>query len=239
MPEIPKWYRQADQLFKQSQDRLQQEAVRNSARFEIKDSPTGWALLPEYPMYQVVPDAQYPWDVDIVKAMRTIDPRVVPLWVTWAYKPPIDCPDKGVYVTGRHAIGLANMDPKIEQQDFSVLMPTTPIGGMTFKRPTVIHKIYHVAPETDERIGGFVPYSWWMYYNLREEYVGDKSNPETGKEYITRLKEEWEQKQAARSKEQSYIFSDVNKFATERLNRTPEQIIKEWMLGANKMYRPS
>lgn len=235
--QIPSWYKAADRRFQAVQNQVQQEAIRNAPSFEIKDSPTGWALLPEYPMYQVVQDSQYPWDVDVVRAMRSVDPRVVPLWVTWAYKPPIDCPDKGVYVTGRHGLGLAINDPKVEQHDFSCLMPTVPIGGMHFQRPTVLHKIYHVASETDERIGGFVPYSWWMYYNLREEFVGDKPETTTGKEFVQRAKEQHQSNQEKRAQAQQYAFRDVNAFVTKKLAETPEHLVKQWLLGANRANR--
>lgn len=234
---IPSWYRDVDRRFKLKQDRMQQEAIRNAPWVTIKDAPTGWALLPEYPMYQVVPDAQYPWDVDVVKAMRTVDPRVVPLWVTWAYRPPKDCPDKGVFVTGRHAIGLAIDDPKVEQHDFSCLMPTTPIGGMTFKRPTVIHKIYHVASTTEEIIGDFVPYSWWMYYNLREEFVGDKPEAMTGHEYVEKAREEYDAREEQRRKERIYMFQDVNNFVHRKLKDVPEHVWKSWLSGGNEQFK--
>ena len=233
MPTIPSWYREADRRSKARQEALQREAIRNAPRFSIKDSPTGWALLPEFPQYQVVPSPEYPWDPDVVKAMLKVDPRVVPLWVTWAYKPPIDSPDQGVFVTGRHGIGLAIDDPKIEQHDFQCLMPTSSIHGLTFKRPTVIHKIYHVAPETEERIGGFVPWSWWMYYNLREEFVGDKTGAPTGREFVRKARELWEARQAQNAKERDYAFGDVNEYVLRKLANVTEQEIKEYLLRDN------
>lgn len=228
--QVPRWYREADLRSKQRQEALQQEAVRNAPRFDIKDSPTGWALLPGYPYYQVVPSPEYPWDPAVVRAMVEVDPRVVPLWVIWAYKPPVDTPDQGVYVTGRHGIGLAIDNPKGEQHDFHCLMPTGPIHGLTFKRPTVVHKIYHVSHETEERIGGFVPWSWWMYYNLREEFVGDKPSTQTGREFTRAARESWEKKTEQRSKERSYIFGDVNKYVTRVLSGVSEVEMKQYLL---------
>jgi hypothetical protein len=136
--------------------------------YQIRDTPAGYRPLPGWPTWQVVPDVACPWDPVVVKAMRELDPSLTPLWVTWVYAPPADQSDKTPFVTGRHAMGWHR--PDLPAQNFNCLMPLSKIEGMALKRPTRLWKIYHEAENTKDRIGGFVPFSWWMYYNLLEEF---------------------------------------------------------------------
>lgn len=216
---------------------------------DLKDAPSGWAPVPGYPKWQVVPDPATPWDVDVVKAMRKLDPTLVPLWVTWAYKPPKRDASCEVFVTGRHAIGWHL--PDLPSLDFNVLMPTSPIGGMTFKRPNRLWKIYHVSEETSQRIGGFVPWTWWQYYNLREEFreavpederQDENRNRQGGhfsmKAYLEAKKAAMDVRKASLDAQQSYMRSQVEPFIQKKLDGVSDTLWKEWLSGGNKTAAP-
>lgn len=200
-----------------------------TANIPLKDAPTGWCPVPGYPIWQVIPDVAYPWDPAVVRAMRSIDPSIVPLWVTWAYKPPKDDSNREVYVTGRHAVGWHV--PYYPAQDFSVLMPTCSM----LKRPTRLWKIYHESAGTDERIGGFVPWSWWMYHNLVDEFVPNGA-PKM-REYIKGKKEHIEKRAAAITEEQKYMQAQVSPFIERQLDQVTDTDWKMWREGGWKTAR--
>ena len=204
------------------------------AKFALKDAPTGWHPVPGYPKWQVVPDVAHPWDPEVVRAMRTIDPAIVPLWVLWAYKPPKDDANKDVFVTGRHAIGWHV--PQYEAQDFGVLMPTLPINGLVFKRPTRLWKIYHEREETSERIGGFVPFSWWMYYNLLDEFR--PCGAPTMREYIVGKKAAEQVKKVSIQAQHDYMNAQMAPFIQKKLDQVSPTDWKAWQAGGWRTARP-
>lgn len=209
---------------------LPEEAV----SYQIRDTPAGYRPLPGYPKWQVVPDAACPWDPQVVRAMRALDPAIVPLWATWVYAPPADQSDKTVFITGRHAVGWHR--PDLPSQEFHALMPSGRIGGMSFKRPTRIWKIYHEAHETNDRIGGFVPWSWWMYYNLRDEFCenGFRSMRE-----INEMKRQAIQKQ---KQEHDQLMADMDEATAPFIEKALEGVRpmdwKLWLEGGYKTVQP-
>ncbi len=203
--------------------------------YRLKDAPDGWVLIPGFPMWQVVPDPATPWDPAVVRAMRELDPNIVPLWATWAYRPPCRDSSVEVFVTGRHAVGWHL--PEAESQDFQVLMPTGPIHGLSFKRPTRLWKIYHEAPEGDEeRIGGFVSWSWWQYHNMREEF--SERGHQTMREYLRGMRAGQEVRKAARDAQHQYMMSQVAPFIQKRLDNVRPLDWKLWQAGGWKTARP-
>jgi hypothetical protein len=197
--------------------------------FMLKDAPDGYYPLKGYPKWQAIPDVACPWDPAVVKAMRELDPSIVPLWVTWAYGPPKGDANKDVFVTGRHAVGWHR--PDLDFQDFHVMMPSGPVGGIYLKRPTRLWKIYHVSEENGARIGGFVPWSWWMYYNLREEF---SENGSVSMHELMEAKRVRETKKAAQIEEDSRLMrAEADKFIKRKLDNVTDADWKKWLAGGH------
>ena len=121
-----------------------------------------------------VPDAEYPWDPSIVKAIRAeFDPAWTPLfckeaWVT---------PTKGIVVTGRHMVARHVAIPHSEVDVMKVHVPFDRCNGITFKRPLLECMTLEIRAEDEverdtkgmvrKQLGTYVPFDNRVYLTCK------------------------------------------------------------------------
>lgn len=117
---------------------------------------------------KVIPDAAYPWDPAVLRAIHEFDQNIIPLMVTKAYQ----AQTGEIRLFHFHAIGSHLWNPSERPAEWTsrVEMPTS--GN--WKRPT--HMDLHLENRTVEARpvrglpGGYMPFDWGVYHGLREQY---------------------------------------------------------------------
>lgn len=121
-----------------------------------------------------VPDAEYPWDPHIVKAIRAeFDPAWTPLfckeaWVT---------PTKGLIITGRHMVARHVAVPHAEVDVLKCHVPFDRCNGITFKRPLLECMTLEIRAEDEverdtkgmvrKQLGTYVPFDNRVYLTCK------------------------------------------------------------------------
>src|SRR5687767_15481772 len=83
--------------------------------------------------YTCVPDAQYPWDRDVIRALRVKEPDVMPALcrTVLRYSNYYDQGRLGEpVVIVRHVLARAIRDPQCAVHNYPVEMPSTPLPGL-------------------------------------------------------------------------------------------------------------
>jgi hypothetical protein len=138
-----------------------------------------------------IPDAMYPWDPVVVKAIHEFDRNVIPVWVTKVYR----APDTGGFrKIGLHAI--ASHVPAINRHGppqeivYKALMPT--LGGPR-ERPTQLD-LYNANRGVGLFGWEYIPFDWRIYRLLRSMY--DEWSWKQRREYIDEFGPEAQQRKA-------------------------------------------
>lgn len=131
--------------------------IRMPARTSFHKAPgfreIGW-------MCQVIPDAMYPWDPDVVRRIREFVPDVVPLWVQWVFLSPSDTGAPEPVVFGRHALGRSLKHQRGWLPPFKVAMPSG-WPGLKFERPNLfwfLHEGANLNPKYRDLPGSYLPF---------------------------------------------------------------------------------
>jgi hypothetical protein len=143
-----------------------------------------------------VPDAAYPVDWNIIRAIHEFDPNVMPLMVTKVYQAQTGEIRKYRF----HAIASRRWNPDGAPAEWTrkVLTPT----HIFMPQPT--HMDMHLEDLTKKPgkglPGAYLPFGWGVYYGLREMYqewtVAEKLQymEEHGEEARARKEREWVEK---------------------------------------------
>lgn len=141
-----------------------------------------------------IPDAVYPYDPAVVRAIREFDPNVIPLFVRRAYK----ATTGQVVVRGFHAFASHRWNPSGKPASWTnlVLMPTY----SNAPRPT--HMDLHLEDRNQRKgdglPGAYVPFDWRQYHGLRALY-----DEWTDKQKVTWLQQNDRAAQARRAREKA------------------------------------
>lgn len=112
-----------------------------------------------------IPDAVYPFDPDVLRAIHVFDPRVIPLWVRRVYR---HSTTGGILVLGRHAIASHVWNPhaSIDRNVYRALMPTYRAS----ERPTQVD-FHHLGPRAGQGLcGPYLPFDGYVSWILRRTY---------------------------------------------------------------------
>lgn len=135
------------------------------AEFEIRKKGDVWAFVDE--TISAVGSELYPWNPEVVKAIREFEPDFCPLWVTSVYRSPA-----GSYkVFGRHAIGIDCKSHMQEGSHAPVKVWTATYGVNAGRRPILVESLLQdqdvkVVPELS--VFGYAPLDWGFYYKAKE-----------------------------------------------------------------------
>lgn len=141
------------------------------------DAP-GWLHLGNY--FSCVPDAQYPWDPAVLRAIRVFCPDAVPILVRsvfqWSNYNELGHLGEPMILV-RHGMARAVRDIGIVEHPFHCEMPIhAPPGfripGRTLAacRPNQIWDVWHdkqIRPWSQDMPGLYLPFDWDYYYALR------------------------------------------------------------------------
>jgi hypothetical protein len=176
--------------------------------FEVADSAAsapGWRELDV--AYSCVPDVAYPWDPQIMKAIREFAPDAVPVWVQWVFLSPSETGNPEVVVFGRHALGRTVRNLTSELEPFRCVMPSMPCQGLTFERPNRIWFIHEGAPNpvAAELPGSFLPFDGSILDRAKRSAVGFRM---TEKEFVEFMRQELIGKKEEEKKRRSAEIED-------------------------------
>lgn len=160
-------------------------------QFEQRERPPGW--LEEGFYYQTFPDSQYPYNPAIVKACREIDPTLIPLWVKWVFKRPMDDSRGWEYkVFGRHGLAKYVPNPVTERPGFKVLkgfndqspIPNVMLEIFDDNRPDMKEEGQGDLP------GKYLPFEWYIYYGVKSLFLNANKGTEHDTAVLVKRRED-------------------------------------------------
>lgn len=200
----------------------------------IHDSPEtapGWRFITE--IYSCIPDAAYPWDPAIVRAIREFCPDAQPISIRTVWKSSALDGNVQTMVLLRHGIARAVRDPIAPIHSFYCHMPSTP-RSIHLSRPNYIEVNWYdkqIRPWGYDLPGAYLPFDWEFYKSLRTAYI-DNLLPEELSDHLVNpfiARRELRRKQIR--EEQEYIDRDVQSYQQRRLDRASDQELAELAAG--------
>jgi len=172
--------------------------VGGGPQFAPADSPSnarGWVCLGE--TYSCVESEMYPWDPEIVRAIRSFCPDYVPVWMRTAYL----SPDKReVVVAGRHVIARSVRNLHTPPHYFRVLLPC----GYAGPRPNLLERVMENDDGRDGFAGTYRPLDWRAVAELRAAYLENQTPKEAARAWVARHQEARERAKAEMHNEIAY-----------------------------------
>lgn len=149
-----------------------QAPVRHQAQpLEFVKPTHAWRFLGEH--ITAIPDAVYPPNPKVVKAVQEFEPEAVFLFVRSAYVSPAGTE----HVFGRHAVAIAPRDRQARHQVVRALHPTlTPSPRF----PLVLDSIWQdrsVSLIPDLKVFGYKPLDWEFYHAAKKAWIEMKETP--------------------------------------------------------------
>jgi hypothetical protein len=176
-----------------------------------------------------IPNAESPWDPDVLKAIWSFDPGVIPLWIRWKFKK-FNGTNMEMKVFGRHGIGRYTGSPKTDLPRFACEMPSMPCQGVRFERPNLVELILMKANPVDDSPGDFIPWNWDLFHFLRARYK--ERTPKELKQVVhDKLDREKKEREHLRA-EWAYQMADVQKYAEKKMEQAGELELKNHLLSA-------
>lgn len=195
--------------------------------------------------YSCIPDAQYPWDPDVMREIRKIVPDAIPMWVRWAFLSPREKGDLYVKVFGRHAIGRCIRNLGASQSPFRCEMPTMPCQGLWFRRPNRIWFI-HQGPMSYGRDaslpGEYQPFDGFLLKKIEDTAVDFN---QTEKEFIEAEKDRLIGRQvrasesfwAAKTVEMAERDADFNAYRDKQMEKISDSEMDAYAASAAERIR--
>lgn len=213
-----------------------------TASMPIRDSPENARGYREVDtLYSCIPDPSYPWNPDMVKAIREFLPDVVPMWVQWVFMRPNS---KEKVVFGRHALGRTIKDPGRDLMPFRCSMPTLPCGGLHFEKPNRIWFIHEGERNRDypDIPGTYLPFDDSIVHRARESVrymqLSDKEfRAAMEKELITDVAEARERKKALHADERAQRDHDFHMYADKLMETVSDVEIEEYRRSVGRRDR--
>lgn len=203
---------------------------------KVADSPAtapGWREVDV--AYSCIPDAAYPWDPVVMKAIQEFAPDAVPMWVHWVFLSPHETGNPQVVVFGRHALGRRIQNMTSELEPFRCAMPTMPCQGLTFERPNRIWFIHEGStnPRYPDLPGTFLPFDGSILDRAKKSAIGFRM---TEKEFVEAMREEFiEKERRARDLRRQQLADDMEArhrdfeaYAKKQMERISDVEAKEY-----------
>jgi len=216
------------------------EAAAPSVSVPFTGRPVGVRWLGR--TYSCVPDAVYPWDPDVVRAIWRFDPSARPIWVKDIFQVPLEDSDAHrVIVYGRHGIAR-----KIENlrglEPLQVEMPSMPVLGLRFDAPNYepVRWFDRLAPgKYPEAPGAYLPFDFefakWLEMTRmpHDEALWVKT-------FVTDKQVRELERKRQRDDMHNYLMREVRKFTSKILENTSEVEMMErerWRRSLNRSTR--
>lgn len=179
----------------------------------LRDSVTrapGWLFAGE--QYTCVPDAQYPWDPAVVKAIREFCPDAQPILIkslwqrSWSESSPLD-----TMMLVRHGIARSVRDPIQRPHYFQCEMPSVKTG-VSLTRPNYIEVNWYDRenrPWGHDLPGSYLPFDWELYHCLRMGYEDNLSGAQLSAKLTTPHREREARRKAFEADERAYRDRDL------------------------------
>lgn len=181
----------------------------------------GWLEVGQY--YTCVPDAVYPWDPGIMKAIWQFAPDATPLWIQWVFLTPPEEGQNEIKVFGRHALGRRIRHPRTPLPEFRCVMPTMPCQGLTFEKPNSIWFAHtgNDSPISRDLPGNYLGFNDTILDRARRSAVGFNM---TDKEYTEHLIDEIIGARLRRLQAVHKTFEEEEEYAERELERYWQKI---------------
>jgi len=198
---------------------------------DTAESAPGWRFILE--RYSCVPDAYYPWDPDVMRAIVGLCPDAVPITIrsVWRSSRLDGTPYDMVIV--RHGIARSIRDPIAPVHHFYCEMPSTPVSGrVRLSKPNYIELNWYdkqVRPWGFDLPGEYLPFDWELYYALARGRTGGRNL--SASELRERLMSPYEAREKLRKehaqKEAEDRNTDIQEYTSRRLERASDVEKKE------------
>jgi len=230
MAQVPDWYKAALRKHQAKLDAWAGDV--QPLEVPIRDSfqtAPGWRDLGME--YSCIPDATYPWDPQVLRAIWAFDPGAIPLWVRWAFLSPSDGQEK-VVIFGRHGIGRRVRNPHSDLHPLLVSMPPMPCQGVRFERPNLIELVAVGKPDAraSDLPGEYMPFGYQLVKHLRKQYL-EASAKDIFKVAVTDKKLAADAAGAKARADEAYRRADVEAFVDRKLSGVSEVEMRDRMLG--------
>jgi hypothetical protein len=200
---------------------------------DTAESAPGWRYLGE--TYSCIPDAVYPWDPAVVRAIREFCSDAVPISIRSVWKSSRLDGEPRTMVIVRHGLARSIRDPIAPIHHFDCIMPSTPVsGGVRLPKPNYIELNWYdkeVRPWGYDLPGAYLPFDWELHACLRRAYV-DSLSPT---ELVDYLVSPYNARQKIRTKqkkdEEAYVNNDVQTYAAKKIAGMSDVELKEAVLG--------
>ncbi len=204
----------------------------------------GWLEIGQF--YSCIPDAAYPWDPVVMKAIWEFAPDAIPMWVQWVFHTPPEDSESEIVIYGRHALGRKIWHPQSEVLPFPCAMPTMPCLGLTFEKPNKIWFVHTGGdnPRSRDLPGNYLGFDDTMLDRAKRSADGFKMSDE---EYRQQLREEYlegpkrrrEALRAAYEEELGYAHADLERYTAKQMENVSDVEIAEWQRTVGQPKRAS
>lgn len=205
-------------------------AAREPINLPLRDSPhtaPGWREVGMF-FTMVYPPGMEP-EPHALASVRRAHPDMIPLWVNWVFRSPVDEGDEEVCF-GRHAIGRHVPDPhgvleplRIEAMPLYNRLPKPQLLEAIFQGPKDRNSKWSDLP------GAYKPFDWEVAGWILENY-GVKTEAEVYEAKVARPAAARAKAERAKKEEQEYIKRDLDRFVEKQLAKVSEVEMKEWAL---------
>jgi hypothetical protein len=190
--------------------------------------------------FSCIPDAQYPWDRDIIRDLRAFEPDIMPAIcrTTLQYSNYYDHGRLGEPVTlVRHVLARAIRDPISAVHNYPVEMPSSPVPGLLIPgrrldqcTPNYIEwELYdrNIRPYGHDFPGAYEAFDWRAFYRFadgwsrlqeareaarREEKAGETKAVGAAAGLISQERQTVSRREARRKDDGAYIDRDLSAY---------------------------
>lgn len=199
------------------------------------DDAPGWSMVEE--RYSAIPDVAYPPDPAVLRALRAFCPDVTyfAIYSTWRSSKD-DGPRKHMTLM-RHGVARRVEDPRHEVHDFYCEMPATPVPGFpTLYQPNYVelnHYDRHDRPWGYDLPGAYLPFDWYLYYDLYESYFNGEiqASRDLKDATLTPHLAKLEREKASRADEAAYKERDLARYRQRIFEAASEIEMRDYLLG--------
>lgn len=200
----------------------------------------GWRFLGEY--YYTWKDVMYPWDPNVLRAIREIEPTVVPVTRRSIWQKMDRGNPQTPIVLIRHAVVRAIRDPIIPPHQFRIELPIHHEPGLWSSFPNIYTRIpgnwmelqHHsrdIRPYSPDLPGAYLGHDWDLNGMLHRDYENNRSWKEIVNDFHAPVEEEEERKEKFNQDENDYVDRQIARDFNEEAS---DLEWKEALLGDTK-----